>query len=296
MGSKIGFIIIEEVDGAPTAAVYKLKVTNDMLTDNGDGSATIDLGGALGSKTIKAMFFATISSGTTSGTITKPAGTNATLIMDEWGTSTDAILSTMENGKPTFVSPRDSSGAVITTTFNTSGDYAFSATPSPAADHALVFVYTAGLGDFLVAETLGESELVPEDSTMIIPTTDHTAGDGSAKISHAVGETVVFGQIGIFSGADLEYMLADADASTSLLECVMFIEGKGNGEVCEMVTKGFVMDESWSLTPGEPIYASTTAGAITQTPPSTGVQEYLGYAVRTNIIYFKPSPITYRTN
>lgn len=154
-------ILVQEEDGSPIALAVRLKVTNNMLTDNGDGSVSIDLGGPLAATSIKATYFATISSGTTSGTITKPAGGTATLIMDEWGTATDAILSTMENGKPTFISPRDASGNVITTTFDTSGNYTFSATPSPAADHALIYVYTATLNNFLVSESLFEGELVP---------------------------------------------------------------------------------------------------------------------------------------
>lgn len=158
MANRIGLVLIQEEDGSPSTVATRLKVSNDSLTDNGDGTVSISTGGA-GAATIKATYFATISSGTTSGTITKPAGTNATLIMDEWGTDTDAILSTMENGKPTFESPRDASGNIITTTFDTSGNYTFSGTPSPAADHALIYVYTAPLSDFLSSESLFETEV-----------------------------------------------------------------------------------------------------------------------------------------
>ena len=35
-----GRLIIEEIDGAPTGAPYKLKVSNGALTDNGDGTFT----------------------------------------------------------------------------------------------------------------------------------------------------------------------------------------------------------------------------------------------------------------
>jgi hypothetical protein len=125
------------------------------------GKAVRDAIDTLGDKTIKATYFATVASGTTSGTITKPAGTNATLVMDEWGTDTDALVSTMENGKPTFESPVAAGGTVITTTFNTAGEYVFSDTPSPAADHALIYVYTCKLSDFLSSESLFETELVP---------------------------------------------------------------------------------------------------------------------------------------
>ena len=113
-------------------------------------------------KKIKATFFATIASGTTSGTITKPAGAGADIdfIMDEWGTVTDALLSTIENGKPTFKSPVNAGGNAVTTTFDTAGNYTFSDTPVPAADHVLIYVYTCFLKNFNVAESLLETELI----------------------------------------------------------------------------------------------------------------------------------------
>lgn len=115
---------------------------------------------AIGDKTVKAVYFATITSGTTTGQITKPAGGNATFIMDEWGVNTDALVSTISDGKPTFKSPLDSAGDPISTTFDTAGNYTFSGTPSPAADHALIFVYTCKFSDFLSSEALWESELL----------------------------------------------------------------------------------------------------------------------------------------
>ena len=117
---------------------------------------------AVDQKKLKATYFAAITSGTTTGTITKPAGAGADVdfIMDEWGTATDALVSTVEDGKPTFKSPVDTGGNTITTTFDTAGNYTFSATPSPAADHALIYVYTCFIKNFNVAEALWETELL----------------------------------------------------------------------------------------------------------------------------------------
>lgn len=126
---------------------------------------------AIGDKTLKATYFTTITSGTTTGQISKPAGGNATFIMDEWGTDTDALLSTIENGKPTYKSPVDSSGNPISTTFDVAGNYTFSGTPVPAAAHALIYVYTCKISDFLSSEALFESEL----TASAILTTDFDA-------------------------------------------------------------------------------------------------------------------------
>ena len=116
----------------------------------------------IGNKTVKAQFFATIGSGTTNGTISKPAGSGAdvSFVMDEWGTATDALLSLMENGKPTFISPKNAAGNTITTSFDTDGNYTFSDTPSPAGSHALIYVYTCYLINLNVTEVLFESELI----------------------------------------------------------------------------------------------------------------------------------------
>lgn len=124
----------------------------------------------VGEKYVKATWFATAGSGTTSGTVTKPsgAGVDVSFVMDEWGTDTDALVSTMANGKPTFKSPVDSGGNTITTTFNEAGEFAFSGTPVPADDHAVVLVYKCYLKNFNADESLFESELVPA-----IPGSDH---------------------------------------------------------------------------------------------------------------------------
>ena len=125
---------------------------------------------------VKATHFEIISAGATSGTVTKPAGSSSEVafILDEWGTDTDALVSTMANGKPTFKSPVDSGGNTITTTFNTSGEFAFSGTPVPSGDHAVVFVYKCYLKNFDVDESLFESELVPEVAAHAASHTDGT--------------------------------------------------------------------------------------------------------------------------
>lgn len=117
----------------------------------------------VGEKHVKATWFETAGSGTTSGTIAKPAGAgvDVSFVMDEWGTDTDALVSTMANGKPTFESPVDSGGSTITTTFNEAGEFAFSGTPVPAGDHAVIFVYKCYLKNFDADESLFESELLP---------------------------------------------------------------------------------------------------------------------------------------
>ena len=116
----------------------------------------------MGEQDVKAIWFETIGSGTTSGTVSKPAGagTDVSFVMDEWGTATDALVSTINEGKPTYQSPVDASGDPITTTFNTSGEYTFSGTPVPAAAHALIYVYICDFQNYVTTEALTGMELV----------------------------------------------------------------------------------------------------------------------------------------
>ena len=184
-----GDMLVATYDPAGKAA--QLLATSDIQTTVGDpGSdtkvpseqATREALNVINQKKVKSTYFATITSGTTSGQITKPAGAAADVdfIMDEWGTVTDALVSLIENGKPTFKSPVNAAGDTITTTFDTSGNYTFSDTPSPAADHALIYVYTCYLKNFVVTEALWETELLDYVA-------DHagTHTDGSDDIQNA---------------------------------------------------------------------------------------------------------------
>lgn len=165
-------------------------------------------------KKVKATFFATISGGTTSGTVSKPAGAGSDVdfIMDEWGTATDALLSTLDGGKPTFKSPEDSSGNTITTTFNTAGEFTFSGTPDPADAVALVYVYTCRLEDFDIAESLLEMELldwVKPHADFHVDGTDDIR-DATASVKGLATATQITKLDGIEAGARVGILDADA--------------------------------------------------------------------------------------
>jgi hypothetical protein len=122
----------------------------------------------VGDKYVKVLWFEEVASGTTSGTISKPAGAgpDVSFLMDEWGTDTDALLSTMANGRPTYQSPVDAGGNIVTTTFDTDGNFSFSATPVPAAAHAVIYVYICQLKNFDYTESLFVSELTPAHNNL----------------------------------------------------------------------------------------------------------------------------------
>ncbi len=76
----------------------------------------------------KVTYFFSIPSGTT-GTITIPTG--ATIILDELYSGADAFINTITSGQPTGIFPYTAGGTLVdVTSFNSSGDYVLSGTPS----------------------------------------------------------------------------------------------------------------------------------------------------------------------
>lgn len=95
-------------------------------------------------KYVRTSRFSSIGSGT-SGTITLP--TNSTVVLDDFGGTVDAVVSTMSGGRPLFTSAVDGGGTAISATFDSSGNYTLSATPS-AYPVALVYRVQQTLVDF----------------------------------------------------------------------------------------------------------------------------------------------------
>lgn len=84
-------------------------------------------GSGYGDKKIRTIRFATISSGT-SGTVTLPQ--YAEVVLDCFGGLTDAVITNMASGRPGYAQVFTAGGAVVAATFDTSGNYTLSGTPS----------------------------------------------------------------------------------------------------------------------------------------------------------------------
>jgi hypothetical protein len=80
-----------------------------------------------GDKNVRTSRFELISSGT-SGSITVAAG--QTIILDDFGGTVDAVVTTVSGGRPTNYPSQDVSGQIIATTLNSVGNWMFSGTPS----------------------------------------------------------------------------------------------------------------------------------------------------------------------
>ena len=139
----------------------------------------------------------------------------------------------------------------------------------------------------LGVDLAGAATGVHLDST---PASDHTweAITADFQLGGTVGQ---FKAVYMVSDGDVEH--ADADAATTMPVIALSTEAGVATDTDPFVLQGFVRDDSWAWTVGGEIYASTTAGDLTQTKPSgTGDQvQILGYAVTADVIYFNPSPV-----
>jgi hypothetical protein len=123
----------------------------------------------------------------------------------------------------------------------------------------------------------------------IAPASDHTAtGD---TVSATVDTNATGFAAALYQAADGNWDEADADAIATM-PCRALALETGTGTKL-ILRRGWIRDDSWSWTPGAPVYASTTAGGLTQTKPSgTGDQvQIVGYAETATVLDFNPSTV-----
>ena len=102
---------------------------------------------------VRATYIELISTGQ-SGTITPP--NNARIILDQWDEEIDAVVSADNNGSPTFEAPRGPGNEVVTTSFDTNGNWSLSARPARYPIHLIYFAETE-IGNYV-----DSSKLLPE--------------------------------------------------------------------------------------------------------------------------------------
>ena len=82
---------------------------------------------------------------------------------------------------------------------------------------------------------------------------------------------------------------AEATSAGDIAIALDTVAANGTGRVLQL---GYVANSAWTLTPGRAVYISpATAGALTQTKPSTGnVVRAIGYATSATVIHIDPTP------
>jgi hypothetical protein len=95
-----------------------------------------------------------------------------------------------------------------------------------------------------------------------------------------------------------KWFKADADAEVTVkgwLGIQISYPAPNANNTGQFMTKGYFCETSWNWDEGQPLYVSTEAGKLTQTPPlDTGdIIRIVGFAITPHIIYFNPSPDWY---
>ena len=126
----------------------------------------------LENKYVRSTRFEEIITGT-SGAVTI-TGTQE-IVLNDFGGGTDAVISTFENGYPTFENATDTNGVLIATTFDAVGNYVLSGTPS-SYPVSIVYRVREKFIDFDESDTnlIGEYDL--EDSSVRASGTDLNPG------------------------------------------------------------------------------------------------------------------------
>lgn len=143
------------------------EIFNSQQVGSGSSDPRVDI---LAGLYVRTSRFVSIGAGT-SGTITIPA--NSTVVLDDFGGTVDAVICKMSGGRPQFTSAVDAGGNVISTTFDSSGNYSFSGTPS-AYPVAIVYRVQQTLIDFdsISSDIVGPPQVVSAGATAFTSLSD----------------------------------------------------------------------------------------------------------------------------
>ena len=111
-----------------------------------------------------------------------------------------------------------------------------------------------------------------------------TAGSGD-YINDMAGEVLDKFKL-VYRADDETWKLADANAAATMPTIGLTLSAISSGNKGKILIKGYVADASWTWTTGGSsgiIYASGTAGELTQTPPSGA-----GDSVHVELLYVFP--------
>jgi len=144
------------------SSAYAIAVTGTII-----GSLAYTTAVALGDKYVRTTRFATIGAGT-SGTVALPS--NSTIVLDDFGGTTDAVVTGLSGGRPTASHVFTAAGAIVSTTFDLVGNYALSGAPN-AYPVALVYRVRQKLSDFdsLSTDIIGSYDVEALDSVTGTP-------------------------------------------------------------------------------------------------------------------------------
>ena len=92
----------------------------------------------------------------------------------------------------------------------------------------------------------------------------------------------------VYVAGDGRWYMADANVPTSVPTLALTCHATTSGQLGRLLVKGLIQNMSWTWTPGQYLYLSAVAGAMTQTnPAAAGVRvQIVGGALSATLIYF----------
>jgi hypothetical protein len=124
-----------------------------------------------------------------------------------------------------------------------------------------------------------------------VPAADNDWEGMYMTMTNNTGATINYGDSCVFDNTAGEIVLSDAgNAGLATLICVE-TANVANTASGKFLCLGVIRDDAWAWTIGGPIYRSGTAGALTQTAPSTSGDriQVVGIATSADSIYWNPS-------
>lgn len=131
----------------------------------------------------------------------------------------------------------------------------------------------------------------PADAALTAaPAADTTAS--GPRVTLTAGENLAFGDA-VYVKSDGKMWKTDADAEATMPVAFMALGTiLADAAGSFLLPGGFVRNDAWAWTVGGAIYASGTAGGLTQTAPSAAdsVTQVVGRATHADRMFFNPSP------
>jgi len=210
-----------------------------------------------------------------SSIITGPTGPTGAASIQTGPTGASSITTGPTGAASNVTGPTGGTGPTGAASIQTGPTGASSITTGPTGS-----AVTGPTGSIGVAVTFNE------------PAGDNSAGTQAIFDSGTVGESVAFPDL-LYLKSDGKWWKADADAAATMPGLRMALESKSADQTCSMLVHGRVRDDDWNWTVGGLIYASTDAGAYTQTQPSgtTDQVQVIGVAYHADKMIFSPSPV-----
>ena len=136
--------------------------------------------------------------------------------------------------------------------------------------------------------------MIPEAKSIdinvpLLPSTDHTATGLTAQML-AGGAIAAFQTVCIHTTTG-EVVISDSNAIGTMPVIGIAPAAISDTATGTILLQGFIRDDTFNWTIGGIIYASETAGAMTQTAPTTSgaFVQALGVALSADVVYFNPA-------